>query len=225
MTARRPDRVHLYRMPATQLLAALPPGSIDLLITDPPYVTVDRGNGSGHLRDWFKNGLTWREIGVVLAAARRKMKPTGVAFVMTNGAGLREALAALERARLRAGPDDRLGPAVSGPRERAAVTRSSSSSSGACLVPGSLSAWISSRSQRSVRGPGTATQLRSPRGSDSPSPGWPGSGQASSSWIHSAEAAHSWPGRSGAGRRSSAATSRPGRSRERASGSSGAPCA
>jgi hypothetical protein len=99
MTARRPGRVRLYRMPAVQLLAALPPGSIDLLITDPPYVTVDRGSGSGHLRDWFKDGLTWREIGLVLAAARRKMKPTGVAFVMTNGAGLRDALGALERAR------------------------------------------------------------------------------------------------------------------------------
>ena len=98
MTARRPDRVRLYRMPAAQLLAALPPGSIDLLITDPPYTTVDRRGESGHLRDWFKTGLTWREIGVVLAAARRKMKPTGVAFVMTNGAGLWEALAALERA-------------------------------------------------------------------------------------------------------------------------------
>jgi DNA modification methylase len=85
-------------MPAAQLLAALPPGSIDLLITDPPYVTVDRGSGSGHLRDWFKDGLAWREIGLVLAAARRKMKPTGVGFVMTNGAGLREALVALQRA-------------------------------------------------------------------------------------------------------------------------------
>jgi DNA modification methylase len=98
MSARRPDRVRLYRLPAAQLLAALPPVSIDLLITDPPYTTVDRRRESGHLRDWFKNGLTWREIGLVLGAARRKMKPTGVAFVMTNGAGLREALAALERA-------------------------------------------------------------------------------------------------------------------------------
>lgn len=98
MSSRRPDRVRLYRLPAAQLLAGLPPGSIDLLITDPPYITVDRRSGSGHLRDWFKGGLTWREIGLVLGAARRKMKPSGVAFVMTNGAGLREALVALERA-------------------------------------------------------------------------------------------------------------------------------
>jgi site-specific DNA-methyltransferase (adenine-specific) len=98
MSARRPDRVRLYRMPAARLLAALPPGEIDVLVTDPPYTTVDRHGGSGHLRDWFKDGLTWREIGVVLAAARRKMKPTGVAFVMSNGAGLRDALVALERA-------------------------------------------------------------------------------------------------------------------------------
>ncbi|MFI5258872.1 MAG: hypothetical protein ACHQ01_04595 [Candidatus Limnocylindrales bacterium] len=90
--------MRLYRVPAAQLLAALPPGSIDLLVTDPPYTTVDRRSESGHLRDWFKDGLSWREIGVVLAAARRKMKPTGVAFVMTNGAGLRDALDALERA-------------------------------------------------------------------------------------------------------------------------------
>ena len=92
------DRVRLSRMPAQQALAALPAGSISVLVTDPPYTSVDRRSGSGHLRRWFRGGLTWAEIGRILALARRRMRSDGVAFVMTNGDGLPEAQAAMARA-------------------------------------------------------------------------------------------------------------------------------
>ena len=95
---RSPTRVQLYRMSAHDALRALPAGAISMLVTDPPYTTVDRRSGSGHLRCWFKASLTWAEIGRVLKLARQKLRPDGVAFVMTNGDGLGEALAAMERA-------------------------------------------------------------------------------------------------------------------------------
>lgn len=92
------DRVRVMRAAADRLLAALPDGSIDVLVSDPPYVTVNRRADSGHLRDWFADGLTWPEIGRVLVIARRKLKPTGLLFLMTNGDGLAGALAALRQA-------------------------------------------------------------------------------------------------------------------------------
>jgi len=91
----RSDRVRVYPMAADRLLAALPDGSIEVLLTDPPYTTVNRRAESGHLRDWFADGLTWPEIGRVLVIARKKLKPTGLLFLMTNGDGLAGALAAL----------------------------------------------------------------------------------------------------------------------------------
>ena len=91
-------RVRLSQMPAQRVLAALPAGGISVLITDPPYTTLDRHSGSGHLRRWFRGGLSWTEIGRILATARRRMRPGGVAFVMTNGDGLEEALGAMRRA-------------------------------------------------------------------------------------------------------------------------------
>jgi len=94
----RAERVRIYRATADRLLAALPDGSIDLLLTDPPYATVDRRSSSGHLRDWFPGGQSWAAIGRTLAIGRRKLKPTGVAFVMSNGLGLQEALTAMKRA-------------------------------------------------------------------------------------------------------------------------------
>lgn len=101
MSTRRAARVQIRRMSAERLLAALPDRSVDAIVTDPPYLTVDRHSTSGHLRDWFPQGLTWPGIGHVLAVGRHKLKPGGVAFVMTNGAGLREAITALERAGFR----------------------------------------------------------------------------------------------------------------------------
>lgn len=92
------DRVRVYRMPAAQLLAALPDGSIDVIVTDPPYATVNRRADSGHLRDWFADSLTWPEIGRVLVLARKKLKPTGLLFLMANNDGMSGALAALQRA-------------------------------------------------------------------------------------------------------------------------------
>lgn len=92
----RAGTVALYRLDARRAVAALPVGSIDVLITDPPYRTVDRSGG--HLKDWFGAGLSWRQIGAVLAIARTRLAPDGVAFVMTNGAGLREALDAMAAA-------------------------------------------------------------------------------------------------------------------------------
>jgi len=80
-------------------LGSLPDRSIDLLITDPPYVSVNRsGSTGGHLSDWFAGGLTWPQIGRVFALARRKLKADGVLMAMTNNDGLREAIGALERA-------------------------------------------------------------------------------------------------------------------------------
>ncbi len=61
--------------------------------------------------------MSWPEIGRVLATARRKLRPDGVAFVMTNGAGLREALEALEGAgfeRVRVITWDRRSPGLGG---------------------------------------------------------------------------------------------------------------
>jgi len=92
------SRVRVYRLAADRLLASLPAGSIDVLVTDPPYTSLDRHGGSGHLRDWFRGGMSWPQIGRILTLARRKMKPSGVAFVMSNGDGLKEAIVALERA-------------------------------------------------------------------------------------------------------------------------------
>jgi site-specific DNA-methyltransferase (adenine-specific) len=94
----RSDRVRIYPSTADRLLAALPDGSIDLLLTDPPYATVDRHSTSGHLRDWFPGSQSWAAIGRTLVIGRRKLKPTGVALVMTNALGLQEALAAMKRA-------------------------------------------------------------------------------------------------------------------------------
>ncbi len=79
-------------------LASLPADSMSILITDPPYRTVDRHGGSGKLDRWFGSSLTWRQIGDVLAIARSRMRADGVVFVMTNPDGLREAIGALERA-------------------------------------------------------------------------------------------------------------------------------
>jgi site-specific DNA-methyltransferase (adenine-specific) len=94
----RAGRVRIYRSTADRLLAALPDGSIDVLLTDPPYATIDRHSTSGHLRDWFAGSQSWAAIGRTLAIGRRKLKPTGVALVMSNAAGLEGALAAMKRA-------------------------------------------------------------------------------------------------------------------------------
>jgi DNA modification methylase len=98
MASIRSDLVHIEKRDARAALAALPLRSISVLITDPPYRTVARRGGSGHLRRWFASSLSWREIGQTLALARSRMRPDGVAFVMTNPDGLPEAIAALGRA-------------------------------------------------------------------------------------------------------------------------------
>ncbi len=99
--SRRPPagRARLYRMHAQQALAAIPAGSISVLLTDPPYTSVNRRGGTtAHLQHWFPGGLSWVEIGRLLALARRKLRSDGVAFVMVNGDGLHDALGAMERA-------------------------------------------------------------------------------------------------------------------------------
>ncbi len=55
----KPERVRLYRLPASQVLRTLPASSISLLITDPPYASVNRSGGSGHLRRWFAGSMSW----------------------------------------------------------------------------------------------------------------------------------------------------------------------
>ena len=92
------DRVRVYRASADKLLATLPDHSIDVIVTDPPYLTVNRRAESGHLRDWFADGLSWPQVGRVLVIGRRKLKPSGLLFLMTNGDGLADAHAALTQA-------------------------------------------------------------------------------------------------------------------------------
>jgi DNA modification methylase len=113
----RASLVHIEKRDARHALAALPPRSISVLITDPPYRTVDRRQTNGHLRAWFAASLSWREIGETLALARSRMRPDGVAFVMTNPDGLPEAIEALERAgfaRVRPITWDKMYPGLGG---------------------------------------------------------------------------------------------------------------
>jgi len=91
-------RVHLYQFDARVVLAKLPARSISVVLTDPPYRTVNRSGTSGHLQRWFAASLSWRQIGETLALARSRMRPDGVAFVMTNDEGLHDAIEALEHA-------------------------------------------------------------------------------------------------------------------------------
>ncbi len=102
LPAKRPsanDRVRLKRTSALSLIRSLARGSIDVLITDPPYSTVDRHRSPGsHLQRWFGGSLTWSQIGRVLALARPKLARGGVVFVMTNQAGLESALRAMRAA-------------------------------------------------------------------------------------------------------------------------------
>jgi site-specific DNA-methyltransferase (adenine-specific) len=95
---RRTPRVRAVQADAKQLFAALADHSIDVLITDPPYRSVNRRATGGHLRDWFRGGLSWPQIGRLLAIARRKLKPSGLLFVMSNGDGLASASSALQQA-------------------------------------------------------------------------------------------------------------------------------
>jgi DNA modification methylase len=98
MAPARPNPVRIEKRDAREALAALPARSISVLITDPPYRTVDRRRTNGHLRAWFAASLSWRQIGETLALARTRMRPDGIAFVMTNPDGLPEAIEALGRA-------------------------------------------------------------------------------------------------------------------------------
>lgn len=111
-------RARLYQMRAQQALAAIPAGSISVLLTDPAYTSVNRRGGTtAHLQHWFPGGLTWIEIGRLLALARRKLRSDGVAFVMVNGEGLHDALGALQRAgfaRVRTITWDRTYPGLGG---------------------------------------------------------------------------------------------------------------
>jgi DNA modification methylase len=117
MATIRPALVRIEKRDARAALAALPTRSISLLITDPPYTTVDRRRTNGHLRAWFAASLTWRQIRETLALARTRMRPDGVAFVMTNSAGLPEAIEALEKAgfsRIRPITWDKVYPGLGG---------------------------------------------------------------------------------------------------------------
>ena len=98
MNVRRQPAV-LRRVDAATLLRSLPSRSIDVLITDPPYTTVDRHHSTGsHLRRWFGGSLSWDQIGRVMRIARTRLSAGGVALVMTNQAGLEGALRALRAA-------------------------------------------------------------------------------------------------------------------------------
>ncbi len=91
-------------MDARQALAALPDHSVSVLLTDPPYNSVDRRGAAhgGHLRRWFGASLTWEQIGRILAGFRPKLAYDGLAMVMTNDRGLVPAATALKDAGFRA---------------------------------------------------------------------------------------------------------------------------
>jgi DNA modification methylase len=90
--------MQLYKLPADRVLRTLPARSISLLLTDPPYTTVDRKGGSGRLMHWFDGSMAWPQIGRILALGRARLRPDGLALVMTNSAGLDAALAAMRAA-------------------------------------------------------------------------------------------------------------------------------
>lgn len=96
MTRAPAPSIRLVRTPARELLRRLPAESVALLLTDPPYVTVER-HGS-HLKRWFRGSLSWSQIGRVLAVARRRLTRDGLAIVLTNEAGLPGAQAAVRSA-------------------------------------------------------------------------------------------------------------------------------
>lgn len=93
----RYPKPELRRVDATRLLQSLRIRSVSLLITDPPYDTVDR-HGGEYLRDWFRGSLSWPQIGRILGMARRRMAADGQAMVLTNEAGLPAAQAAVRAA-------------------------------------------------------------------------------------------------------------------------------
>jgi DNA modification methylase len=84
------------RVPARELVRRLPARSVALLLTDPPYATVDR-HGS-HLKRWFRGSLSWAEIGRILGLARARLTSDGLAMVLTNETGLPEAQSAVRAA-------------------------------------------------------------------------------------------------------------------------------
>jgi DNA modification methylase len=92
---RQTDRLRLCKLPADQVLRTLPVHSISLLITDPPYSSVDRHGGGGHLKNWFAGSMDWPQIGRILALGRARLRPDGLALVMTSSAGLDAAMAAM----------------------------------------------------------------------------------------------------------------------------------
>ena len=88
--------VEVRRRSGLDTLHALKPHSLSLLLTDPPYRTVDR-HGS-HLRRWFRGSLSWTEITAVLRAGRAKLRGDGLAMLVVNEASLPAAQAAVSRA-------------------------------------------------------------------------------------------------------------------------------
>lgn len=95
----RASRATILHASAKELLASFSDRSIDVLITDPPYSSIDRSSTCGaHLRSWFRGSMGWPEIGRILRLARSRLRPTGIALVMTNQAGLESALHAMRAA-------------------------------------------------------------------------------------------------------------------------------
>lgn len=90
-------RVVVRAAPALGLLRSPLVSSITLLITDPPYRTVDRHSGE-YLRRWFRSSLTWPQIAHTLGMARRRLRPYGLAMVVVSEAGLPHAQAAVRQA-------------------------------------------------------------------------------------------------------------------------------
>jgi DNA modification methylase len=84
-------------------LARVPAGSVKLVITDPPYATLDRGTREVKV---YANGLGFRTLGWStiakhLGLARRTLRPDGVAMVVVNRTSAPLARAALRAAGFR----------------------------------------------------------------------------------------------------------------------------
>jgi len=91
------DSPRVRHSQASALLRSLGPASIGVLVTDPPYDTVNRHGGT-YLRRWFGRSLSWPQIGRVLAIGRRRLQADGLAIVLVNEAGLDEARRAVRAA-------------------------------------------------------------------------------------------------------------------------------
>ena len=81
-----PD-VTLYRGDCLDVLPQLPPASVDVVVTDPPYFVpaTHYATRSGTARSLTDLGILEHYFAAVFAAVRRVLKPTGFLYVFCDG--------------------------------------------------------------------------------------------------------------------------------------------